>query len=306
MKKFFLLALLAVGCTTQKYGYDVIRKTPEQKLTPPGTVWLKDNLFIDETEVTNFGWVEYMYSMGRIDPAGYKTTFTDTACWARADIGFNTSNPLVTYYLRYPAYKEYPVVGVSYSQAVAFCEWRSRLSNVFLYLKDNKNIKFNPDSVDSYAKRAPQKIKFRLPTAEEWEYAAAAGLNYRSYPMGYESLTDSKGKPANNTLEYYILYSKTFTLSDTIPATEPTLPVYSGKPNRYGLYQMLGNVSELVADSLVKGLNFSAPIYSINREQTEDETYLINTKTYNYKLSEKYTQPEPWIGFRCIAEVLEK
>jgi formylglycine-generating enzyme required for sulfatase activity len=227
----------------------------------------------------------------------------DTTCWERADVGFNQSNPLIKLYWKHPIYRNYPVVGISYEQAIEFCKWRTDLVNMHYYIKKNR-IKYKPDSLDVYLKKAPNYVRYRLPTKEEWEYAAAAGLNFSWFPLGYESLTDSKYRPANNTLEYYTLFRKNFTqFKDTIYTEDPTVPVYYGKPNRYGLYQMLGNVSELIADGLVKGLNYSKSIYSIEREEESD---VIRTQTYNYKLTEKYKRPEPWIGFRCVCEVLEK
>jgi formylglycine-generating enzyme required for sulfatase activity len=324
MKKYFWILFLAFGCASHKYGYDVIRKVPGQKLTPFGTLWLRDNLvtdeintghavrtlFIDETEVTNFAYQEFLFFLKRRDTAKYTRMLPDTTCWTRADVGFALTDPLVTLYWKHPAYRDYPVVGVSHEQAVEFCKWRTDMVNVYYYTHRNK-IKYKEDSLSVYLKKAPVRVKYRLPAKEEWEYAAAAGLDYAMYPLGYESLTDHKLLPANNTLEYYTLYTKTFSQYDKgegladQSSVEPTVPVYYGKPNRYGLYQMLGNVSELVADSMVKGLNFSLPIYSLSREETETGSYLINTKTYNYKLTEKYIQPEPWIGFRCVCEVFD-
>lgn len=299
MKKYFLVIILAFGCTSHKYTYDIIRKTPKLKLVPPGTVWLRDNLFIDETEVTNFSWLEYTQWVKGNDLEKHEATLLDTICWIRADIGFNQANPLIKLYFRSRAYRNYPVVGISYEQAIEYCNWRTDMVNAFIYIRDNK-IQHRADSMKIYIRKAPKKVKFRLPTKEEWEYAAAAGLNYNLYPLGYESITDKRHYPANNTLECYTLFKKVFIDRDTLVCVDPTEPVYSGKPNRYGLYQILGNVSELIADSMVKGLNYSKPIYSIEREENTD---VIRTQTYNYKLTEKYKRPEPWLGFRCVCEV---
>jgi len=303
MKKFFLFItlLLLISCAGKKDLYDVVRKTPKQKYTPPGTVWLRDNLFIDETEIENFSWLEFLYWVNRKEPKKYTAMYPDTICWARADVG--SASELASYYLSNSAYRNYPVVGVSYEQAVEFCNWRSDRVNEYLYLKENK-LKHHPDS--NYTARAPKKVKYRLPDKAEWEYAAAASLEYCRFPMGYESLIDKYGIPVSNTFEYYIYFKKDFArCSDTLYVTDPTDPVYAGKRNKYGLYNMLGNVSELIADSLCKGLNFSAPLYSIHREETDNGSYTISTATYNYKLDTKYRRPEPWLGFRCICEVLK-
>ncbi|MGZ3904883.1 MAG: SUMF1/EgtB/PvdO family nonheme iron enzyme, partial [Bacteroidia bacterium] len=184
----FIAGILLVSCVSKKDPYDVVRKTPKQKLVPPGTVWLKENLFIDETEVTNFSWLEFVNSASKLLSKKYTLAVLDTAAWSRADVGFNISNPLVKDYFRQPAYRDYPVVGVSYEQAVEFCEWRTDMVNAFLYTKEHK-IKYVKDSISSYIQKAPKKIKYRLPTKTEWEYASAAGLDYKDHPLGYEKLT---------------------------------------------------------------------------------------------------------------------
>jgi formylglycine-generating enzyme required for sulfatase activity len=303
MKKILLISsLLIISCTGKKNLYDVVRKIPKQKLTPPGTVWLRDNLFMDETEVTNFSWMEFLYYLKRKDTAQYSLMRPDTICWTRADVGFDLSEPLISYYLKHPTYRDYPVVGISYEQAVEFCKWRSVMVNQFIYIRKNKLKKYSLDTIF----QTPEYVKYRLPTKAEWEYSAAAGLPYETYPLGYENLTDKKNRPVSNTLEYYIYFKKRFTDSkDTIFTCTPTNPVYASKCNKYGLYHVLGNVSELTADSLVKGLNFSSGIYSIDREETSNGSYTIKAQTYNYKIDKKYIRPEPWIGFRCICEVLQ-
>ncbi len=299
----FLSTLLLFSCASRKEVYDAVRITPKQKLTPPGTVWLKDNLFMDETEIYNFSYLEFLYWMYRKEPNKANTMLPDTACWKRADIG--DADDIIKYYFRHPATRYYPVVGISYEQAVEFCNWRTDRVNEFLYIKENK-LKHNADS--NYAARAPKKVKYRLPTKEEWEYAAAAGLDYCNFPMGYERLTDKYNLPVSNTEEYYNYFNKDYAANslgcnDTIFLDLPTEKVYFGKCNQYGLYNMLGNISEIITDNLVKGLNFSMPIYSIERD---GETDVVKAQSYDYKQSTKYKRPESWIGFRCVCEVLIK
>jgi formylglycine-generating enzyme required for sulfatase activity len=310
MKKFFIIILLAVGCTSHKDNYDTVRKTPKQELTPPGTIWLKGNLFIDETEVTNFGYIEFLYWIRyqKKDEEKYKSLLPDTTCWARFSI-LNANN-YQTYYLRNTAYRNYPVVGISYEQAVEFCKWRSERTNLYIHLKRNKSLKNYP--IDT-AFKTPEYVRFRLPTKEEWNYAAGAGLNFCNYPMGYEKLTDKNNIPVSNTLEYFNYFKNnykntSYKCGDTLEIVYPTEKVFSGKPNRYGIYNMLGNVSELIADSIVKGLNYYEPIFEISnddKETTESTDEYRSSQIYNYKIDKKYIQPEPWIGFRCICAVLE-
>ncbi|HWY37156.1 MAG TPA: SUMF1/EgtB/PvdO family nonheme iron enzyme [Bacteroidia bacterium] len=304
MKKFFLflLPLLFFSCKGKKDLYDLVRKVPQQKLIPPGTVWLRDNIFIDQTEIENFSWQEFLFWLSKKEPARYAAMCPDTLCWSRADVG--SASELANFYFKDIAYRNYPVVGISYDQAGEYCNWRTDRVNEYLYLKEKK-LKYHPDS--NYVARAPKRVKFRLPSSEEWEYAAAAGLEFCKFPMGYESIIDKYGIPVSNTFEYYVYYKKEFErCSDTLYITDPADPVNSGKPNKYGLFHMLGNVSELVGGAMCKGLNYSTPVYSMRREESEGGSYTMRTETYNYKLSTNYTRPEPWLGFRCVCEVLQK
>ena len=79
------------------------------------------SFYMDETEISNFHWCEYMYWVGRTYteyPMVYKKSLPDTLSW-REKLGFNEK--YVEYYLRHPAYRDYPVVGVSWMQANEFC-----------------------------------------------------------------------------------------------------------------------------------------------------------------------------------------
>lgn len=294
--------LLLLSCLAKKESSDKQRKVAKQQFTPPGTTWLRENLFIDETEVTNAGYFDFLHWLRRNNVAQYYLMLPDTACWNHADIG--NADKLISEYLVQQKYRQFPAVGISYKQAAEFCKWRSERVNELLYVRAHK-IKFHPDS--NYADHAPKKVKYRLPTKEEWEYAAAAGLDFCYFPLGYEKLT-YYNVPANNTLEYHNYFLRQYRGMDqkcyrTPEVFCPTVQVYAGKANRYGLYQMLGNVSELVSDSLVKGLNFTEPLFTIERNESEEGSYTISSQTYNYTLSKKFRKPEPWIGFRCVCEV---
>ncbi len=305
MKKFlFLIPVIILSCIGPKETFDSLRKFPKPAFTPPGTIWLRDNVFIDDAEISNFSYQEFLYWLKRKSHPQYYLMLPDTNCWTRADIG--NADRMTSNYHDYSSYREFPAVGISYGQAIEYCKWRSDRVNELLYLKEHK-LKMSTDSGKIYSAKIPQKVKYRLPTQEEWEYAAAAGLEYCNFPMGYESLT-TYNVPVNNTLEYHNYFLKDFRAIDkkcdkAIEVNCPTVKVLSGKANRYGLYQMIGNVSELCADSVVKGFNYSEPIFSVERSESEKGSYTIQSLTYSYSINKKYKRPEPWIGFRCVCEV---
>lgn len=87
------------------------------------------SFYMDETEVSNTNWLEYLNWIRRTYPTDeqyYYEELPDTLVW-RSPLSFN--EPFVNNYLRHPAYKDYPVVGVSALQAERYCAWRTDMVN---------------------------------------------------------------------------------------------------------------------------------------------------------------------------------
>ena len=114
------------------------------------------SFYMDETEVTNAMYMEYLDWIKRVYPpsdenfrAIYHGALPDTLVW-RNRLGYN--EVMTESYLRHPAYGEYPVVGVSWIQAVEYANWRSDRVNVYNlekagYLKrDAKIVDVNAES----------------------------------------------------------------------------------------------------------------------------------------------------------------
>lgn len=87
------------------------------------------SFYMDETEVTNRMYLEYLDWLKRVFPPSeqnyrniYYGAVPDTLVW-RNRLGYNET--MVNNYLRHPAYAEYPVVGVSWVQATEFSKWRT-------------------------------------------------------------------------------------------------------------------------------------------------------------------------------------
>ena len=95
------------------------------------------SFYMDETEVTNVMYLEYLDYLKSVYPPEnpkyvniYKGALPDTLVW-RNRLGFNET--MTNNYLRHPAYAEYPVVGISWIQATQFAEWRTdRVNEVML------------------------------------------------------------------------------------------------------------------------------------------------------------------------------
>jgi sulfatase modifying factor 1 len=167
--------------------------------------------------------------------------YPDTLSWIH-DYTYAYHEPMTQMYFWHPAYDDYPVVGVSWKQARAFCIWRTQLLNS--YLEENGG---------SYVQ------DFRLPTESEWEYAARGGLELSPYPWGGPYIRNSRGcflgnfKPMRgNYMDDGGVY---------------TVKVTSYWPNDYGLYCMAGNVSEWTSNA------FDESAYSFTHDVSTDYEY---------------------------------
>jgi formylglycine-generating enzyme required for sulfatase activity len=144
--------------------------------------------------------------------------YPDTLVWV-ADWTYGYNDNMHDNYFWHPAYDNYPVVGISWKQAMAFCNWRTSHRNE--YLRDQKDFQEN---------------EYRLPTEAEWEYAARGGFELTTYPWGGPYTTNSQG--------CFLANFKVSRGNLTADGGLHTVKVTSFEPNGYGLYNMAGNVAE--------------------------------------------------------------
>jgi len=221
--------------------------------------------------------------------------YPDTLVWL-FDYSYSFNEPLTQKYFWHPAYDNYPVVGVNWRQAKAFCVWRTQLKNTFMAQKSGEA------SLHDY----------RLPTEAEWEWAARGGHDFNPYPWGGPYTRNDKGCFLGNYKPLRGNYSDDGGATPIIAAHYP--------PNDWGLYDMAGNVAEWTSDAFDESsYNFTwdlNPHYQYNAADNDPPVlkrkvirggswkdvrhYMqVASRTYEYQDTAK-----SYIGFRCVQPYL--
>lgn len=253
---------------------------------PKGATVRVDSFWVENDEIYYETIERPLLQPSDIVTNGIICVYPDTMVWAR-DFEYAYNDPLLHSYFSAPGYAEYPVVGVTWEQAHAFCHWRTQL------LQSQQHVMVN---------------SYRLPTEAEWEYAARGGRRMAMYPWGDRYARDAEGCYMANFKPYRGSYH-----NDTGVAT---LPVGQFQPNDFGLYDMAGNVAEWTASAYSTSSNMS--IHDLNPEfpymarkedpntlkrkvikggSWKDISYYLQcgVRTYEYQY-----EGRSYIGFRCV------
>jgi len=297
--RIYLLAYLLI------YASTIVGQTLPEELTPPNSIKLKDNLYIDKTEIANIHWLEILHYYN-LDSArsDYLSMLPDTTVW---DNVAGTDSTWGNFYLRFPKNRYKPIVGVTKEQAEKYCKWRSFSVNGVYNKKHSK--KLQREGIDSVI------YQFRLPTVSEWKMAAF-GENKTYYtlanlPLSKPKLSlegaDNEGVHAvlSDTVNYnkFKIDVATYVeqlrpdfqlLPDSIPyfvTLTDLMPRknYEGTPNALGVFHTIGNVAEMVAnENVVMGGSWLHTFEKVNQAEGD---YWDGKKA------------QSWIGFRCVCEV---
>ena len=214
--------------------------------------------------------------------------YPDTTCWVN-DFPNADNETYMRYYFSNPAYNDYPVVGVTWEQANAFCAWRTE------YL------------LKGLGPAARYVQRYRLPTEAEWEYAAR-GKDQNEFPWDNEDVASGKGcffanfKPDNGN------YTKDGNLITS------RVGIYAANSN--GLFDMAGNVSEWTStsytesiDRMTNDLNPEYRYYVAREDPYKMSRKIVRGGSWkdvahnirsDIRMWEYQNEQRSYIGFRCV------
>ena len=278
------------------FYYGPVRREPGiSPITQFGVLPLQGDKYLDETEVFVGAYREFLYHLSR-DSADMERYLPQLP--VEVDSLYQTNPPFFFH----------PVVGVSRMQAEAYCAWRGQ--------KINEQIQSMTEMGDSrwVDENGLMQVRMRLPTEDEWELAAGAGLDTAKYPYGYSTLLQHVAFDDEDVAYLHDRYWFGRSVAqvrgelEAFEATNHRLPVfnvfwpyapeilqlpvpayvYSFQPNDLGFYHMIGNVREWVADQpYSKGGSFLDPLVNISLQkgfEDPDGSYYL-------------------VGFRCLCEL---
>jgi Uncharacterized conserved protein len=215
--------------------------------------------------------------------------YPDTTCWVN-DFQNANNEVYMRNYLSHAGYAHHPVVGVSWEQATAFCEWRT------MFLRRSIN------------REGVHIEKYRLPTEAEWEMAARNANSDNKYPWDSDGTTSESG-----------CYNANFKPGEGAYAADNHLipaKVRSFKPNNFGLYDMAGNVAEWTSTAYTESgnerMNDLNPEYRY--DAVTEDPYFMKRKVVkggswkdistfirsDMRDAEYQNKGRSYVGFRCV------
>lgn len=244
MRPLFACLALLVLSSFQIHKKHKPKLPSEFVSVPAGTVHITEGpttvavavqeFYMSKYEVSN---LQYRNFYNEVAPALSERDRERIACDSAGWDTLTSSNqPMIQLYHRHPAFNNYPAVNISYEGAMAYCKWlQEKLS------------KENPEF----------EIEVTLPTYAQWIYAARGGRSQALYPWNTYHLRNNKGQKLCNfkSVNDYHIYRNRKTGKAEVAefAGSPDLQTFTSsvnsfKPNDFGLYNMCGNVAEMITE----------------------------------------------------------
>lgn len=264
------------------YGkYDIWKEQKDNPLfgldyiIPPGSLPIDQGVFLDQTEVSNLDYQEFLFYISK-DSGAYQ----DKPYLPKMD------NKYFNKYFLNPEFYYYPVIGITYKNAQDYCEWRAKQINVGL-----------GEMLENQVKK--YEFKGRLPKLAEWQKGAGDAasavrsethtLNSKSHELFAADIIEFRF--ATTTIldkKSFAGFNKNFSTHKELGLEIP-LYVYSFEANDQGFYNLYGNVKELVEGGHSVGGSFMTD-FSADELFSKDEVQAYRTD----------------VGFRCLTEITRK
>lgn len=179
-----LLFVLLWLCVTSISAQHLTIKNYQKKTPPSGLTEIAPGLYCDKQHITNVDWLEYLYWLEHIygkESAEYRAALPDEQI-----IRQQLPDSIAQHYSKHPAYKEFPVLGISPVQARAYCEWRTdRIAEWMLVHLGRKKFSSNQSSDNYFSVKKdgmPTDLKvlyFFLPEGVETRYGFSCFAEWR-------------------------------------------------------------------------------------------------------------------------------
>ena len=287
------LCYLTIGHCFAQQDLDSFLKTND--IWPPNTVNIGGGVYMDQTEIANIHWLEFIHYLAKDSTRDrYISMLPDTTViWplSKSDIfigrdgidSTHQSDPekMVEHYFRYPGYRYFPVVGVSYEQAEMYCKWRSEA--VMLTVNDE---------LAKNNKKFRVKYTYYLPALEEYRKASDSLMERGTLDVRVTRNINRLFPKEDPGKSYYMAN-----------VWQP-LPLFKGRrvwlnqfhrfgyifenpPNSKKIYNIYGNVSEMTSE---EGKSFGGSWIHDSWKISRDAVFY-------------YDRPQHWLGFRCACKV---
>ncbi len=228
---------------------------------------VKDGLWMQKTEVSN---LDYKLFLNALKAAGkdeeYEFFYPDTLGWLLGNIA---NRPYTSFYFSSPSFNNFPLVNITYEAAYDYCQWLTA-------------------EYDKLEKKPFGKVVFQIPSREDWMYAARGGkADDRSYPWGGMYLYNNRKQRLCNF--NFKIDDSIRTAVDAGPysynvPSNVTAPVNSFFPNDLGLFNVCGNVAEMVSE----------------RGTAVGGSYLDGGQKVRIESTKQFEKSAPDIGFRVV------
>ena len=277
MKNLWLLLLvfcvLSCGQHTTTLQVDGVESTIYR---PPGTIEIDHNIYVDESELPNIAYKEYLSWLEKVygeSSAKYQNAYPDVSVWRVAN---EYLKDFEKDYFTNPIYDEFPVVGISLAQATAYSQWRTdRVAEMILvrekYIESPKVLtetsqftieKYFSGTYEGILKKELRKVLpvYHIPTKAEWNRYVYTDLNQliaKDKALKYNQKLLKIGQPLYNLKQ-----------AEDGREMGPMLRFSYGE-SQHGLKHVLGNVSEMTQSNECIGGNWQQSLSDLlkNDEQ---------------------------------------